>query len=236
MRELTAAFIGAMLLVLLTDGTVAIARLARSHGVGGNWLTIAVGSAIAVSIAVGLAGPISGGHVNPAVTFALAAWGLFPAERVAAYVGAQLAGGFSGAVLVWLLFRCHWGATSDPLVKRGVFCTGPAIRHWPANLATECVGTAVLALGVGAAVTGREPSAVVPWWLGGLVLAIGLALGGTTGMAWKLARDFALRLVYALVSTPERGSPDWRCGGYRWPTAWWVHSTTLDSSLICRVW
>jgi glycerol uptake facilitator protein len=168
-RELTAEFIGTMLLVVLTDGTVATARLARSHGVGGNWLTIAVGSAIAVSIAVGLAGPISGGHVNPAVTLSLAAWGLFPAERVAAYVGAQLAGGFSGAVLVWLLFWRHWEATSDPAVKRGVFCTGPAIRHWPANLATECVGTAVLALGVGAAVTGRVASAVVPWWLGGLV-------------------------------------------------------------------
>jgi glycerol uptake facilitator protein len=211
-RELTAEFIGTMLLVLLTDGTVATARLARSHGVGGNWLTIAVGSAIAVSIAVGLAGPISGGHVNPAVTFALAAWGLFPAERVAAYVGAQLAGGFSGAVLVWLLFWRHWEATSDPAVKRGVFCTEPAIRHWPANLATECVGTAVLALGVGAAVTGRVPSAVVPWWLGGLVLAIGLALGGTTGFALNPARDAAPRLAYTLLPIAGRGDADWRYG------------------------
>jgi glycerol uptake facilitator protein len=211
-RELTAEFIGTMLLVLLTDGTVATARLARSHGVGGNWLTIAVGSAIAVSIAVGLAGPISGGHVNPAVTFALAAWGLFPAERVAAYVGAQLAGGFSGAVLVWLLFWRHWEATSDPAVKRGVFCTGPAIRYWPANLATECVGTAVLALGVGAAVTGRVPSAVVPWWLGGLVLAIGLALGGTTGFALNPARDAAPRLAYTLLPIAGRGDSDWRYG------------------------
>jgi glycerol uptake facilitator protein len=211
-RELTAEFIGTMLLVLLTDGTVATARLARSHGVGGNWLTIAVGSAIAVSIAVGLAGPISGGHVNPAVTFALAAWGLFPAERVAAYVGAQLAGGFSGAVLVWLLFWRHWEATSDPAVKRGVFCTGPAIRYWPANLATECVGTAVLALGVGAAVTGRVPSAVVPWWLGGLVLAIGLALGGTTGFALNPARDAAPRLAYTLLPIAGRGDADWRYG------------------------
>jgi glycerol uptake facilitator protein len=180
--------------------------------VGGNWLTIAVGSAIAVSIAVGLAGPISGGHVNPAVTFALAAWGLFPAERVAAYVGAQLAGGFSGAVLVWLLFWRHWEATSDPAVKRGVFCTGPAIRYWPANLATECVGTAVLALGVGAAVTGRVPSAVVPWWLGGLVLAIGLALGGTTGFALNPARDAAPRLAYTLLPIAGRGDADWRYG------------------------
>ena len=212
MRELTAAFIGTMLLVLLTDGTVATARLARSHGVGGNWLTIAVGSAIAVSIAVGLAGPISGGHVNPAVTFALATWGLFPAERVAAYVGAQLAGGFSGAVPVWLLFWRHGEATSDPLVKRGVFCTGPAIRHWPANLATECVGTAVLALGVGAAVAGRVPGAVVPWWIGGLVLAIGLALGGTTGFALNPARDAAPRLAYTLLPIAGRGDADWRYG------------------------
>jgi glycerol uptake facilitator protein len=201
-RELTAEFIGTMLLVLLTDGTVATARLAQSHCVGGNWLTIAVGSAIAVSIAVGLAGPISGGHVNPAVTFALAAWGLFPAERVAAYVGAQLAGGFSGAVLVWLLFWRHWEATSDPAVKRGVFCTGPAIRHWPA----------VLALGVGAAVAGRVPGAVVPWWIGGLVLAIGLALGGTTGFALNPARDAAPRLAYTLLPIAGRGDADWRYG------------------------
>ena len=212
MRELTAEFVGTLLLVLLTNGTVATARLARSHGAGGSWLSIAVGSAIAVSIAVGLAGPISGGHVNPAVTFALAAWGLFPAEQVAAYVGAQLAGGFSGAVLVWLLFWRHWEATSDPAVKRGVFCTGPAIRYWPANLATECVGTAVLALGVGAAVTGRVPSAVVPWWVGGLVLAIGLALGGTTGFALNPARDAAPRLAYTLLPIAGRGHADWRYG------------------------
>jgi len=211
-RELTAEFLGTLLLVLLTDGTVATARLARSHGAGGSWLSIAAGSAIAVSIAVGLAGPISGGHVNPAVTFALAAWGLFPAEQVAAYVGAQLAGGFSGAVLVWLLFWRHWEATSDPAVKRGVFCTGPAIRYWPANLATECVGTAVLALGVGAAVTGRVPSAVVPWWVGGLVLAIGLALGGTTGFALNPARDAAPRLAYTLLPIAGRGHADWRYG------------------------
>ncbi len=212
MRELTAEFLGTLLLVLLTDGTVATARLARSHGAGGSWLSIAVGSAIAVSIAVGLAGPISGGHVNPAVTFALAAWGLFPAERVVAYVGAQLAGGFSGAVLIWLLFWRHWEATSDPAVKRGVFCTGPAIRYWPANLATECAGTAVLALGVGAAVTGRVPSAVVPWWVGGLVLAIGLALGGTTGFALNPARDAAPRLAYTLLPIAGRGHADWRYG------------------------
>jgi glycerol uptake facilitator protein len=137
---------------------------------------------------------------------------LFPAERVAAYVGAQLAGGFSGAVLVWLLFWRHWEATSDPAVKRGVFCTGPAIRHWPANLATECVGTAVLALGVGAAVAGRVPGAVVPWWIGGLVLAIGLALGGTTGFALNPARDAAPRLAYTLLPIAGRGDADWRYG------------------------
>jgi glycerol uptake facilitator protein len=106
------------------------------------------------------------------------------------------------------LFWRHWGATSDPAVKRGVFCTGPAIRHWPANLATECVGTAVLALGVGAAVAGRVPGAVVPWWIGGLVLAIGLALGGTTGFALNPARDAAPRLAYTLLPIARRGDAD----------------------------
>jgi len=213
MREIFAEFLGTLLLVLLTDGTVATARLTRSHGAGGSWLTIAVGSAVAVVVAVGVAGPISGGHVNPAVTIALAAWGLFPSDRVVGYVGAQLAGGFVGAVLVWLAFWRHWAETDDPGVKRSVFCTSPAIRSWPANLGAEMVGTAVLALGVTVLVRGLVPTSAAPWWVGGLVLVIGLALGGTTGFALNPARDAAPRLAYTLLPIAGRADPDW---GYGW--------------------
>ncbi|MDW8060458.1 MAG: aquaporin, partial [Thermomicrobium sp.] len=53
---------------------------------------------------------------------------------------------------------------------------------------------------------------IAPWWVGGLVLAIGLALGGTTGFALNPARDAAPRLAYTLLPIPGRGDPDWRYG------------------------
>lgn len=212
MEAFLAEFLGTLLLVLLTDGTVATARLTRSHGTGGNWLTIVIGSAIAVVVAVGISGPVSGGHVNPAITVALALWGDFPTDRVAGYLLAQLAGGFAGAVLVWLAFWRHWELTDDPDVKRGVFCTAPAVRSWPANLLSEVIGTAVLAAGVATLLRGLVPGTIAPWWVGGLVLAIGLALGGTTGFALNPARDAAPRLAYTLLPIPGRGDPDWRYG------------------------
>lgn len=234
MRELVAEFCGTMLLVLLTNGTVATARLPRSHGLGGGWLTIAVGSALAVVVAVGLAGPVSGGHVNPAVTVGLAVWGFFPAERVGGYVVAQLAGGFLGAVLVWVAFWRHWDEATDPAVTRGVFCTSPAIRHWPANLFAEFLGTAVLAAGVTALVRGFVAPGVAPWWVGGLVLVVGLALGGTTGFALNPARDLAPRLAYRLLPIPGRGSPDWR---YAWiPVAGPVLGAVVGVGMIALLW
>ncbi|MFN3337265.1 MAG: MIP/aquaporin family protein, partial [Thermomicrobium sp.] len=118
MEKYFAEFCGTLLLVLLTNGTVATARLVRSHGEGSGWLTITAGSALAVTIAVGASFSFSGGHVNPAVTMALAIWGFFPPNQVPWYVLAQMSGGFLGAVLVWVAFWEHWKVTADATVQR----------------------------------------------------------------------------------------------------------------------
>src|SRR5262245_5823356 len=102
MRNLTAAltaeFLGTMILIILGDGVVGSAVLLEKQG---NWVVITTGWALAVAIAVYVSGKVSGGHVNPAVTLALAARGEFPWNRVLPYWIAQVAGAFLGAVIVY---------------------------------------------------------------------------------------------------------------------------------------
>jgi len=93
-------FIGTAVLILLGDGVVASTLLKGSKGYGGGWIVITVAWGLAVMCGVFIAGPYSGAHLNPAVSVGLAVAGSFPWASVPAYVAAQLAGGFVGAVVV----------------------------------------------------------------------------------------------------------------------------------------
>ena len=137
-----------MILILLGDGVVANVLLARSKGQNSGWIVITLGWGVAVTIAVYSVGRISGAHLNPAVTIALATIGAFPWDRVAGYVAAQMFGGFLGAVLVWLTYLPHWPLTEDAGAKLAVFCNAPAVRSPGANIMTEVIGTATLTFGV----------------------------------------------------------------------------------------
>jgi len=227
MQTLLAEAIGTMLLVLLGDGVVANVVLNRTKGQNGGWIVITVGWGVAVAMAVYAVGRISGAHLNPAVTLGLAAIGSFPWADVPGYVLAQLAGGFAGAILVWLVYLPHWGVTADPGLKLAVFATGPAIRNPVANFIGEMIGTAVLLFGILAiaanAQTLSKPGDVdlsfvfsrglQPLLVGVLVLGIGLSLGGPTGYAINPARDLAPRLAHAVLPIPGKGSSDW---AYSW--------------------
>lgn len=227
MPTLLAEAIGTMILVLLGDGVVANVLLARSKGQGSGWIVITIGWGVAVAMAVYAVGRISGAHLNPAVTIALASIGSFPWPDVPGYVGAQMLGAAAGAILVWLMYYPHWALTADPGTKLGVFCTAPAIRHTPANFLAEGIGTAMLLFGVlaiganaqGWASAGEVDLSIVfsrglqPLLVGVLVLGIGLSLGGPTGYAINPARDLGPRLVHALLPIPGKGPSDW---GYSW--------------------
>lgn len=123
-----AEFIGTAILVLLGDGVVANVLLNKSKGQNSGWIVITTGWALAVTVGVYCVGSISGGHLNPAVTVALASIGKFSWDLVPVYIGAQMAGAFLGAVLVWLAYLPHWEVTEDKGAKLGIFCTAPAIR------------------------------------------------------------------------------------------------------------
>ncbi|MFH1918298.1 MAG: MIP/aquaporin family protein [Planctomycetota bacterium] len=207
--------IGTMVLVLLGDGVVANVSLAKSKGQNSGWIVIAAGWGFAVAIAVYICGWASGGHINPAVTIGLAAVGELSWTQVPTYLAGQFAGGFLGAVLVWLAYLPHWAETPDPGAKLGIFCTIPAIRNAWGNLICEIIGTAMLLIGVlGILNTNNElGSGFGPYAIGILVFSIGLSLGGPTGYAINPARDLAPRLAHALLPIAGKGGSDW---GYAW--------------------
>jgi len=221
-----AEFIGTALLILLGDGVVAGVLLKNSKAENGGWIVITVAWALAVALAVYAVGRVSGAHINPAVTIALASIGAFPLAQVPGYIIAQMLGAFVGAVLVFVHYLPHWKETEDPNLKLGVFSTGPAIRDTASNFISEFIGTAVLLFGIlaiganaGALAAGDVDlsvaygTALAPLLVGLLVLVIGLSLGGTTGYAINPARDLGPRIAHAILPIAGKGGSDW---GYSW--------------------
>ena len=226
MNAYLAELVGTALLVLFGNGVVANVVLTRTKGNGGGWIVITAGWACAVALAVYAVGRISGAHLNPAVTVALASIGAFSPALVAGYIAAQMAGGFLGAVLVYLTYLAHWEPTESTEATRACFCTAPSMPHRGAAFLTEFIGTAVLVfivLAIGRVMAGAATdqqawaSAINLWFgpalVGILVFAIGLSLGGPTGYAINPARDFAPRLAHAVLPVANKGSSDW---AYSW--------------------
>jgi len=241
MSTLTAEFCGTMLLIILGDGVVANVLLHKSKAHNSGWIVIASGWGLAVMCALYCVGTVSGGHLNPAVTIGLAAIGKFAWADVPGYVLAQLLGAFAGGVVVWLAFLPNWAVTPDPATKLGIFCTAPAIRHYPANLLTEIIGTWVLVLGALAIPAANNLSktegfatGLGPLLVGLLVFSIGLSLGGPTGYAINPARDLGPRLAHAVLPIAGKGKSDWP---YAWvPVIGPVLGGTLGALVYRFVW
>lgn len=227
MTEFLAELVGTALLILLGDGVVANVLLQRTKGHAGGPIVITAGWGIAVYVAAACVAPLSGAHLNPAVTLGLFAAGKLDAALVAPYLAGQFLGAFLGAVLVWLTYRPHFEASDDRAAMLGVFATGPAIRAPGWNLLCEVIGTFVLVFAVlrmaGPSFDLPAPGTDQPAKLGlgavGLVpialvvFGIGLSLGGPTGYAINPARDLAPRIAHALLPIRGKGSSDW---GYAW--------------------
>lgn len=213
MGEFTGELAGTALLILLGNGVVGGVVLRGSKNEGAGWLVITTGWALAVTMAVYLSGRISGAHLNPAVTIALAATGKFAWNKVGMYILAQLLGAILGATLVWLHYWPHWILTEDAAAKRAVFCTSPAVQHPAANFMSEFIGTFVLLFGLMAIGANEFASGLNPLVVGALVLAIGNSLGGTTGYAINPARDLGPRLAHFILPVAGKGDSDW---AYSW--------------------
>ncbi|WP_326583952.1 aquaporin family protein [Streptomyces sp. NBC_00487] len=232
--------IGTAILILLGGGVCAAVTLKASKARNAGWLAITFGWGFAVLTAVYTSAPLSGAHLNPAVTLALAlkkkgiGW-----DQVPVYWSGQMLGAMIGAALVWVAyygqFRAHLtdreivgepaeAARTKSVEARetaagpvlGIFSTGPEIRNAVQNTATEVIGTIVLVLAVltqGLNGEGKGLGTLGALITALVVVSIGLSLGGPTGYAINPARDLGPRIVHALLPLPNKGGSDW---SYAW--------------------
>jgi glycerol uptake facilitator protein len=221
MTPFMAELIGTMLLILLGDGVVANVLLNDTKGHNGGIIVITTAWGLAVYVGVVVAAPYSGAHLNPAVTIGLALAGKFAWGNVLPYIVAQMLGAFIGSFLVWVMYYDHFQRNNKPDAILAVFCTGPAIRNYISNIASEVIGSFVLIFTVFYIVGAEITPTKTPIGLGSvgalpvalLVWVIGLSLGGTTGYAINPARDLGPRIIHALVPIKNKGTSDW---AYAW--------------------
>jgi glycerol uptake facilitator protein len=240
--ELLAEFLGTLVLIAFGDGVVAMAVAALNQSgrgpeifaASGDWLLIAWGWALAVAFGVYVAGGVSGAHINPAVTLALAVKRAFPWRKVLPYWVAQLLGAFVGAALVYLVYhqaiasfeaannitRGTLGGTADSTPTFSIFATFPAPYFGSSMIGPfidQIVGTAFLLVFVLALTDERNqpPKAnLAPLLVGLAVAAIGMSFGANAGYAINPARDFGPRFFAWLAGWGEVALPG--VHGYVW--------------------
>jgi len=198
--ELAAEFAGTFILILFGVGVVAQVVAAEI----GDHDSIAWAWGLGVVLGVYVAARVSGAHLNPAVTVALAAFRGFPWRKVLPYALAQTAGAFVAAALVRWNYSEVIGAV-DPdhtIATQGIFSTLPGNGSLPVGtwgaFRDQIIGTAILLFLILAVTDIRStaPGAnLAPFIIGLIVVAIGMAWGTNAGYAINPARDFGPRLL-----------------------------------------
>lgn len=224
MNTLVSEFFGTYLMMLLGLGVNANVSLKNTKGSFSSasaWVLICAGWAFAVYVGVVVAGPISGAHLNPAVSLALLINGSLSMTDFISYVGVQFAGAIAASFSVWYMYNDHFKATESLETRRGVFCTAPEYANVAQNFFSEFIGAFVLLFAIlhftdpellasgekiGMGSIGALPVAIVVW-------GIGLSLGGTTGYAINPARDLGPRIAHALLPVKEKADGNW---SYSW--------------------
>jgi len=222
LREAAAEFLGTFMILVFGAGVVAQSVL--SQNAAGSYLAINIGWGLGVMLGIYTAAGVSGAHLNPAVTVALALRRGFPWSKVPSYVLAQTAGAFVASAVVFLTYREAFTAFDSgvrqiqgTLGTAGIFATYPQpFLSIGGGLVDQIVGTALLMAGV-LAIADQRNSGPPPWLvaplIGALVVAIGVAFGFNAGYAINPARDFGPRLFTAMAG--------WGGGVFTAGNGWW---------------
>ena len=225
LRESAAEFFGTFILIMFGVGVVA--QVVLSGRSAGDYQSINIGWGLAVTMGVYVAAGVSGAHLNPAVTLALAAYRGFPWRKVLPYCAAQIAGAFAASAVVFATYHealAHFDGgvrqIAGPHGTAGIWATYPQefLSAVPGGLVDQIVGTALLVAVIFALGDRRNTPpnpAIAPVVVGILVIAIGMSFGYNAGYAINPARDFGPRLFTAIAGW---GSDVFRAG-HSW---WWV--------------
>jgi glycerol uptake facilitator protein len=213
-QEFIAEFLGTMVLLAFGDGVVAMVTLFPSTPpvvgeiIKGGYTNVVLGWGLAVTMGIYVAGKISGAHLNPAVTIALAASGRFPWRKSGYYILAQVLGAFVGVAIVFAVYYAKWNQV-DPNFDNtaGIFTTFPAVNNFWSGFIDQFVGTALL-MGLILAIgdeNNAPPGQLGPLMVGLIVVAIGISFGGMHGYAINPARDFGPRLFSVVAGFKNNG-------------------------------
>ncbi|KAM5292717.1 aquaporin-9 [Ctenodactylus gundi] len=223
-KEMLSEFLGTFIMIVLGCGCVAQAVLSRGHF--GGIVTLNVGFAMAVVMAVYVTGGVSGGHINPAVSFAMCLFGRMKWFKLPFYMGAQFLGAFAGsAALFGVYYDGLMSFAGGKLIIMGenatahIFATYPAPYLSLANaFADQVVSTMFLIIVVFAIFDSRNlgvPKGLEPVVIGLLIIVLASSLGLNCGCAMNPARDLSPRLFTALAGW---GFDVFRVGNH----FWWV--------------
>lgn len=234
LKKTLAELIGTWMLVVIGPGAAAVTlmlaqgeKVASQFNIGigalgglGDWLAIGLAFAIVVLAVIYIFGPVSGAHINPAVTIALWVGKRFPTREVLPYLVAQFAGAALGSLTLLAILGLK-GATVGGLGAPGLF---PGISASQAFIA-EAVGTFMLMLTImGIAVDKRAPQGWAGLVIGLIVGGIIVTIGNVSGSGINPARTFGPYLVDSLVGGPNN-----------WPV-FWIYLIAPIIGAILAVW
>ena len=206
-------------------GIGVVAQVVLSKGAAGSTLSINIAWGLAVTMGCYVAAGVTGAHLNPAVTLALAVHRRFPWNKVLPYSVAQLAGAFIASAVVFATYHEALYAFDNgvrqvigPQGTAGIWATYPQpfLSGFPGGFIDQVVGTALL-VGVIFAITDTRnspaPAGLAPVVVGLLVLLIGATYGFNSGYAINPARDLGPRLFTFVAG--------WGAEVFRAGNGWW---------------
>src|SRR5437667_7373710 len=222
-RELMAEFLGTFILIVF--GVASVAQVVLSRNTAGTYLSINIAWGLAVTMGCYVSAGVTGAHLNPVVTLALAAHRRFPWSKVLPYSTAQIAGAFVASAVVFVTYHEALGAFDGGVRQvlgaqgtAGIWATYPQpfLSVFPGGFVDQVVGTALLfgvILGITDERNATVPGGLVPVIVGLLVVLIGATFGFNSGYAINPARDFGPRLFTAVAG--------WGGDVFRAGNGWW---------------
>jgi MIP family channel proteins len=238
-REMLAEMLGTFVLIVFGVGVVAQTVLSR--GTAGSPLSINIAWGLAVAMGCYVAAGVTGAHLNPAVTIALAVHRKFPWDKVGPYLAAQFAGAIVASAVVYVTYYEALNAfdsgvrqVTGPQGTAGIWATYPQpfLSTFPGGFIDQVVGTALLVgviFGITDARNAAPPAGLTPVVVGLLVLLIGATFGYNSGYAINPARDLGPRVFTAMAGW---GGEVFRAGN-GW---WWVPVTAPCIGAVLGGW